>query len=342
MLNELVMWWWRQILTLLPAGRHDDAPRDTLVIVPEPDALVLLRRRHGTEIRLGRFARDQAGLAELRRASRARGVPAACVVRLPAAAMLERQLSLPLQAEAGLAQVLRYEMDRVTPFAVEDVAWGWSIEQRDRARGRLLVRLRLVPRASLAELLDDLAASFLRPVAIEAPAPGGMRTVRLDDAPSQARRLRLQRRTRALALACAGLAVIALALPFALQTLAIRQEQARIAALQPGVAEAQALRRRLAGQQAGGNALAAEQAKLGDALGALAAITAILPDGTFLNGLTLAQRKLSLNGQSDDAARLIAAMSADPAIRNPSFAAPVTRAANGRADLFSIHAELAP
>ena len=27
MLNELVMWWWRQILTLLPAGRHDDAPR---------------------------------------------------------------------------------------------------------------------------------------------------------------------------------------------------------------------------------------------------------------------------------------------------------------------------
>jgi len=136
--------------------------------------------------------------------------------------------------------------------------------------------------------------------------------------------------------------VVALALPFGLQSLAIWHEEARIAALQPGVAEAQALRRRLAGQQSGGNAIAAEQARLGDALGALAAMTAILPDATFLNSFTLAQRKLTLAGQSNDAARLIAAMSADPAIRNPSFAAPVTRAATGQADLFSIHAELAP
>ncbi len=90
------------------------------------------------------------------------------------------------------------------------------------------------------------------------------------------------------------------------------------------------------------DALAAERAKTGDVLQILAAVTDIVPDDTWLTDLSLHQGKLGINGQSPAAARLIPALAADPSFRNPAFAAPVTRAPDGHADLFAIRAELAP
>jgi general secretion pathway protein L len=50
---------------------------------------------------------------------------------------------------------------------------------------------------------------------------------------------------------------------------------------------------------------------------------------------------LTMDGQSDNAARLIGLLSAVPGLRDPNFTAPVTRTADGRADQFSLHAAVA-
>ena len=50
---------------------------------------------------------------------------------------------------------------------------------------------------------------------------------------------------------------------------------------------------------------------------------------------------MTLSGRSASAPRLITALSADPAIRNTAFAAPVTRIEGATADVFSIKAEIA-
>ncbi len=68
----------------------------------------------------------------------------------------------------------------------------------------------------------------------------------------------------------------------------------------------------------------------------------MLPDNTFLTSLTLSRKTIVVTGQSVDPARLIAAMSSDPAIRNPSFTAPVMMTSNGQASLFTITANMAP
>jgi len=93
---------------------------------------------------------------------------------------------------------------------------------------------------------------------------------------------------------------------------------------------------------AGADVLTAERARIGDVLQVLAAVTDIVPDDSWLTELSLHQGKLGISGQSPAAARLIPALAADPAFRNPAFAAPVTRAPDGHADLFVIRAELAP
>ena len=74
---------------------------------------------------------------------------------------------------------------------------------------------------------------------------------------------------------------------------------------------------------------------------ALAAITEILPDDSYLTEFTMRERKITLAGQASSAPKLISALSADPRIRNPAFTAPVTRNENNRNDVFAIRADLA-
>ena len=110
--------------------------------------------------------------------------------------------------------------------------------------------------------------------------------------------------------------------------------------LQPQIAAVELLRRRIAGGSAGSSVIAAERARVGDALQVLATTTDLIPDDTVLSDLSLHQGKLSISGQSATAPRLIPALAADPTVGNPSFAAPVTRTADGKADTFVIRAEL--
>ena len=140
----------------------------------------------------------------------------------------------------------------------------------------------------------------------------------------------------------AVLAVVAAGLPFVQQSAASRAVEARIAALRPAVDQADALRREIAQATGSNDVIAAERARVGDALGVVATVTAVLPDDTYLTDFQLQGRVLTLTGQSAAAARLIALLAAEPALRNPAFTAPVTRNEPGRAEGFAIRAEVAP
>ena len=137
------------------------------------------------------------------------------------------------------------------------------------------------------------------------------------------------------------LAVALLAVPVIQQARAISAAEDRVAALRPQVATVDALRRRVAANQSGANLFSAEASRIGSPLRALAAVTAALPDDTYLTSFTMRERRMSLSGRSAGAARLISALSADPDLRDPAFDAPVTRAGD-KLDLFSIRVTLAP
>ncbi len=275
-----------------------------------------------------------AGLGQLR----ALLGPAARVrLRLPSGLLLQRDVTLPIAAEAAPDQVLQYELDRLTPFRTEEVFWSYQILQRDRAHGRLHLRLTLAPREALAPLLDMLRAAGVTPALLEAPAGTAWRRVELGG--SAARRQPVRRAALA---ACAALALAAVVVPFVRQSLALAGVQARIDTLAPATAEAAALHRRMAAANAGGDVMQAARQHIADPLQALAVVTDALPDDTWLTDLTLHQRHLALDGHSAAAVRLIARLSAEPAIRNPAFTAPVTRADGGHGDVFSIGAEVAP
>lgn len=354
MLTEILHWWARQMLDLLPASigaggaRVPDGWRVRADGPDGPDAHISLIREVG-RVRTpeGHFTLDAEGIASLR-ATMARtgskGALPAVQLELPAHLMLERDTTLPLAAEAELERVLRYEMDRITPFPAEDLFWTWRILRRERAfdqaGGRLHVRLSLVPKTSIARLLADLSAAGLEVAALSAdPGDGAPRRIPLVRRSGPRPWLRLTRRLAAL---CAVLTLALVATPFLRDLQTIATAEARIAALGPRTALAEVLRQRITKQESGRDVFAAEIARIGSPLQALAALTDVLPDDTWLSGYTQRQRVITFSGQSARAARLIAALSADPALGAPTFVTPVTRAGSSGMDLFSIRTELGP
>ena len=330
MLSEILAWWRQQMADMLPSSLRAGADyRDALVVRMAGAQLVASLRRRGEETLLGPV---EPGLIQR---SRSRHT---VVVALPPATLLQQTATLPLAAERDLQAVLGHEMDRLTPFAAADLYWSWRVESRDRAAGRLMLRLLLVPKLAVAASLEALQHLGLRPIAIEVPDGKTVAHLPLQHDGTASR----NRRSATLAAwACAALAMALVVVPVVRQQFGIAATQARIEALRPQVALVEALRRRVADNDSGANLFLAELARVGSPLRAIAALTAAMPDDTYLTNLTMRERKLSVSGRSAAAAKLIGTLSANPDLRDPAFDAPVTRVGD-RSDLFSIRATLAP
>ena len=336
-MNAFLRWWGQHLLAVLPDGMRAGAKlADALVVIPrdEPGRGAVFETRVRRRGRLGAPVAAPVGRLQ---GLRGRG---RLVLQAPEGSLLEREVVLPLAAEQAPEQVLTYELDRLTPFSSADAYWCWSVVGRDRARDRLTLRLGVLPRAVVAEGLAVLRQSGLAPDWIEV-AGGDGRPVVVPMQHEAARPARLRPVTVAGGL-CGALAAVAVVLPFVQQEMAAGALDREIAGLRPKLAEVEVLRRRIASAASEGDVVAGERARIGDALRGLATVTDILPDDSFLTEFTLKAGQLGLRGQSPAAARLIALFAADPGVRNPAFAAPVTRTDSGRADLFAIRADLAP
>ncbi len=341
MVKDFLGWWGRNLRLALGGGAVPGAAgaAPALLLAAAGAGLVEVALRRGGVVQvLGRFGADAAGRAALTAALGGRAVPGQVVLCAAPGALLERPLELPLAAEGSLRDVLRFEIERLTPFSAAEVAWHWRVERRDKARGKLGLVLGVVPLAAVAPLRVATEAMGLEPVALEVPGADGVpRRLALTEAEVAAPRAR-----RALAWGCAALALLAVALPFVRQWQAEAALDARLAELRAPMAEVEALRRRLAQGSASADVIARERLRLGSLLQPLAVLTETLPDDSFLVELSLTGGQVLMSGQSSAAARLLGALAAAPGLRNPAFVAPVRRTEDGRADLFSLRVEWAP
>jgi general secretion pathway protein L len=256
---------------------------------------------------------------------------------------LVRRTTFPLAAAADLDQLLHYEMDRLTPFAAADVLYSHRVAARDIAAGTLAVDIAVVPKAWVRDPLQRLAALSIRPEALEASTdefptgltPGIARIALDHDDPAHRARVRLG--WRAAIGASVALAAAVVMVPLIRQSLALADVDARIAALRPGMDQVDAMRRQIAAGSAGAGQIAAARERGTVALRALGILTDLMPDDTWLTSIALHHNQLTIEGHSTAATKLIAAMTADPQLKNPAFGAPVVRAENGT-DIFTIQA----
>ncbi|OWJ56121.1 PilN domain-containing protein [Inquilinus limosus] len=332
-------WWGRELAGLVP---------DRWLFRP------VLRRR-----RLILLWRDDgARLVESRGRKVLRNVPlghvpattlnrrgAEVVLRFPAEAGLRRRIVLPREAEASLGRVLRFEIDRLTPWPPGTVAFGARRLPPTGDAATMAVELTAMPREQVDVAVQAAGAAGWAPdvvdLAGEDPlAPPGP-DLRRDIDAERRRALRRLGWIGGLGLgAPAVLAAAWLVWTVAAHWSVVSGLRDQVAAARAQTASASALQAEIRALEEAGSYLGAQRRAIPYVSKLIETVSQTLPDGAWLTELSLEQGTLRLGGFADDSAGLIPVLSALPQFQSVAFAAPSVRDPQRSQDRFAISAAL--
>ncbi|WP_049622671.1 PilN domain-containing protein [Frateuria defendens] len=323
-LPGFLRWWGAELTALLPAGVRRRFGGGATWFLLEPIDGAWRLRRTGDEA-AAQWA-DGAAPAEQQAALAAAvqevdPVDLRLALLLPAPAVLRRELALPAAAADTLAQVGAYEMDRQTPFRVEQVHYAIRELDLPAPPGRLLAELVAVPRATLDPLLARLKAGGIAVDAVDVARGAGRLGVNLLPAGQAPRRVDPRRRLNlALGAVCVALLGLLLWQWRHNREEALAAMQAEVAAMHGEAQRVGALRQQWQDNAGAAGFLLQRKQRSVSRLALLQELTRRLPDTAWLERFNIdAGGQLGFQGQSKQAVQLIDALKDSPLISNPSF-----------------------
>jgi general secretion pathway protein L len=334
MILVFLRWWFDQLAGLVPASvrRRFRRPPDAVLLDAGAPEMTISVRRRGVERPLGPVGRLRGGRP--RRGT----LPDLVLLRPPAQAVLHKRLRLPAIARGHLRRALGYEMERETPFTVDELHWDYRVIRQDGEAAQLEIEMVLVPRAALTPALAQAAAASLTPTALEIAEDSVAHwLIPL----AEASRRRLDRVTGFLIATTAVLLLLVLGLPWLRQQEALETVEARLETTRAHAADAAALRGEIDKLADAADFITAERQRAGRPLAVLAAATRALPDDTYLSAVSLHGSRIIFNGYAPNASGLIARLADAPVFRNPVFTAPVVREPGSGLETFAIDVSLA-
>jgi general secretion pathway protein L len=336
-------WWKRSLLQCLPRSwRRLLGLGDDRVLVYVQDAALVLDRDTGDAVTaLAELPAEAHELPDSLLGPRLAALPRWAV--LPARVALRRTLRLPAAAAARLRDVVGFEIDRQTPFAADAVHYDARILDR-RQDGRLEVELVVVPREQVQRVVSQLT-----------PVAGELAGVDVFDEQHQPLRVNLlplaQRGRhgggqRSVSLVLLAVALVAL-LGAASVVLDNRRDaatalEAQVRSRAESARSVATKRQQLVDMIEGSSFLARRRTALPATLQVLDELTRRLPDGTYLEKVSIENNRLLVIGLSSEAASLVGRMEGAPYWRNPALSGALQPDPRVRRDRFSLVAELVP
>jgi general secretion pathway protein L len=252
-----------------------------------------------------------------------------------------RPLELPARAGEFLEGIVRSQIDRLTPWSAKDALYGWS-PPVETSSGRMVISVAATGRNLVTPLTDTLAGLGAASIRLSVRSPdAGAEPIMVSDQKTRAAR-EIHHAHRMLVSILAGLGGLAAAAVLAegLVGSALEARQAdnagRLAAIRatrqaqrdPASEPAAALQRRK--QEAPASVLVLE------------ALSAALPDHTYLTELRIQDGKVQIIGMTKDAPALIEQLERSPQFSEASFTAPTTRSLVKPGDNFHIEVKIKP
>ena len=331
--RRFLNWWSAELKALVPTSltRARRAGRSTLVLQVEGADLVSYRCEGGTGAEVARRAcdpwdePDPAFLATVKQAGDS------LILRLPADRVLRRPVALPGAARNNLREVLGFEMDRQTPFNVEDVYYDFQLLEHSRTDGQLLVDLVVAPRRTVDEWVRKIHQLGVRLTAVTVENPGehdrfcAEPQVNLlpSQAPTKFATGSFKRLNMALALGVGVLAMIALTLPIMQMHGAQARLQAAVSAAQAEARQVHGLREAFQAEVRHAEIIAGRKQEKPPVIELLAELARILPDDTWLSTVNMQAGKLNIHGESKIASQLIGLLESSPLLAAPAFVSSV-------------------
>lgn len=264
---------------------------------------------------------------------------AGVVIGLPAEDLLVMPVELPLAAAKNLGEVLRYEMDRYTPFSAKQVYDDHRVTRRDTAQQRVHAELAVVRRERVDPLLQALEAQGIPVLAVQ--GDGLWSGCNLLPAQRRQRRGWTRANRTWLLAATAALMLLAIAVTPLLQARAqVVRSAAELAAVRRQADDVLELRRRLEQRRTLAQAVVEYGNGRRPVIDVVRELTHSLPDDTWLQGLDLQGGKVEIQGESSHATDLIALLESSDQFHNVSFRAPLLQVRNKDKERFAITLEL--
>jgi general secretion pathway protein L len=328
-------WWWSELLGVLPSGLRK-------ALNHQPPALVIERSAAGISIyrqNEGRVEKSETLEGELdasaavtaRRLLNWNEEPAQrTIFCLPSKQVLVKRLSFPIAAEENLRQVLNFEMDRQTPFKADQVYFDYRVVKRDENTKQLDVDFGVIPKALLDKELAELEKLKLNIDTVDAARgqsnSGLPQLLGLNLLP-QAKRHETasgQRRLNFI-LAFSAMALLWTAL---YMSLGARQQALKdltaLAVKEAGDAKAvEKLERDVREAIVAANFLTEKSCMATKTVDMLLELTQRIPEDTWLERLTMLGDKVQLQGQSNRADKLIAALDQAATVKDAQFQGPI-------------------
>lgn len=252
-------------------------------------------------------------------------------------------LTVPASAEPRLREMMAHEIDRQTPFPLDQVSFEPRVVARDSGARQLRVELVVLPRTRLDAALEALG-----------PMAGGLAGVDIVDAQGVALGVNLlpmagrAQRADAARRANRWLGGIAVAALLASMWLALDNRQAAherqvasLAAARTEAREVRKLRGSLEESMRAANFLALQRAQQPTMLELLADFTQRIPDSTWLEKIAVSSGNVVLLGQSAQASALVALLQESPLIKRPTLTGSVQRDPRSGKERFTLTAVVA-
>lgn len=348
-LRRFLDWWLGELRAAIPAALRGYLDRTARVVTVSPrhDELVILVAAAEGKETIARVRLDDplpAEIESVRERIRDAGPEfGGCIVELPATRVLRRRSNLPAATEHHLGDVLKFELDRLTPFSYGEACVASRIVERDTANGRIVVELFIARRDEVDRILDRLAQCGLEATAVR-PQNGESQAAAIDLLPTDRRPGRAWRHKlvpAGLAAAAAVLATLALILPAAMHYRDAAELDRQIAALQPTAREAADLRDEMLARRREQSFFADLRRRSPPVVALIDEVTRVVPDDTWVSRFEIRGSVLRIHGESESASSLIALLEGSDRLYDVAFASPVTKNPRTSNDRFSIEARIA-
>lgn len=341
-------WWTDELAGLMPAAlrsRFKEQSKALLIEIDNGICRLSTKTAQGPEL-LSEFNLD-ADLDDNeveQRKTLARMADQA-ILLLPDHYILRKIISLPEATASKLEDVLKFEMDRNTPFNADEVYFSYRVLSRDPAQHKIQVELTIVTRAVLDELLNRLSAQGIN-IGSVIPASHNLSDIdnpamnllpRQGDADHRIRARRKQQQKFWFLLVL--IVLVALGGLYQryqrVEQLTREIEQPRALAMQ-----AKELRTELEQLQQSRQFLFNRKTEAPSALILLNELTRILPDNTWLTRLSVKDEAVTFQGESTNASALIGLIEESVMFRDVRFSSSVTIDPRSQKERFSIASKL--
>jgi len=263
---------------------------------------------------------------------------------------LMRRVILPAATEENLAEVLGFEMDRLSPFKADEIYFDQRVVSRDANTNQITVELAIARRESVDSRVRELAALGASVQGVALLDDARRSPDAFDLLPSEQRGERETSRERvvrnSLIAAVALLFLAALVFP-------VWKKREAVVALLPAVEKARvdaqatdAVLKDLERQAADYNFLLARKYAWYPTAAYVEELSRLLPDNTWLQQLDVKTsgkaKEVVITGETASSSKLIELLETSKMLQNASPRGPTTRGSTPGSERFMIGAELRP